>query len=361
MSLLSGFSRRNVLPRRRVPHPVEERPRVDRGRSAVVDCGVYAKGRRCEDVSDYPEALRRAKAENGFVWIGLHEPSESELNAIAQDFGLHPLAVEDAVQAHQRPKLERYEGMLFAVFKTVNYVAHETVTDSSQIVETGEVMVFVGDNFVVTVRHGDHGSLRGLRRRVEDDEQLVEIGPLAVLYAIADRIVDDYVGVTEAVQDDVDELEQSVLSPERTREIERIYQLKREVIELKRAVAPLEMPIRSLVIRYSIGHGDLTQYFRDVEDHLTRVREQVTGYDDLLTSILQVAYAQTQIHENEDMRKISAWVAIAAVPTMIAGVYGMNFEHMPELSWRYGYAWALGLISVICAGLWRGFRRNGWL
>ncbi|RZS87227.1 magnesium transporter [Motilibacter rhizosphaerae] len=341
--------------------PDASRTRIDRGRGAVVDCGVYCDGKRREDEESYEDALRRAREEDGFVWIGLHEPSENELTAIAKDFGLHPLAVEDAVQAHQRPKLERYEGSLFAVFKTVNYVPHESVTETSQIVETGEVMVFVGEHFVVTVRHGDHGSLKGLRRRVEEDEALVRIGPMAVLYAIADRIVDDYVAVTDAVHDDVDEIEQSVLSPERTREIERIYQLKREVLELRRAVAPLEMPMRMLVDRYAVGHGDLTQYFRDVEDHLTRVREQVGGYDDLLTSILQVAFAQVQIHENEDMRKISAWVAIAAVPTMIAGIYGMNFKHIPELQWTYGYPYALGLIAVVCSFLWRGFKRNGWL
>jgi magnesium transporter len=184
---------------------------------------------------------------------------------------------------------------------------------------------------------------------------------MAVLYAVADHIVDDYLVVVDRVQNDVDEIEQSVLSPARTREIERIYQLKREVLELKRAVSPLETPMRMLVLRYSVAHGDLTQYFRDVEDHLTRVREQVTGYDDLLTSILQVAFAQVQIHENEDMRKISAWVAIAAVPTMIAGIYGMNFTHMPELSWTFGYPYALGLIAAICFLLWRGFKRNGWL
>jgi magnesium transporter len=363
VALIPGLTRGRggMQARRRAPAPAEPHPPVGDGHDGVVDCGVYANGERRQDSAAYPEALRRAREEGGFVWIGLHEPSARELDEIARDFGLHPLAVEDAVKAHQRPKLEKYDGMLFAVFKTVNYVAHETVTDSSQIVETGEVMVFVGEDYVVTVRHGDHGSLRGLRRWVEEHEGLVRMGPLGVLYAIADRIVDDYLRVAEAVQDDVDEIEKSVLAPERTREIERIYQLKREVIELKRAVAPLEMPMRDLVNRYSIGHGDLTRYFRDVEDHLTRVRDQISGYDELLTSILQVAYAQVQIHENEDMRKISAWVAIAAVPTMIAGIYGMNFTHIPELSWRYGYAYALSLIAVICASLWRGFRRNGWL
>ncbi|NHC13223.1 magnesium/cobalt transporter CorA [Motilibacter deserti] len=335
------------------PSPVE--------RDAVVDCGVYIDGERDNEVESYRKALDKAEAGGGFVWIGLHEPTEAQLTDIAEEFGLHPLAVEDAVNAHQRPKLERYEGMLFAVFKTVRYVPHETVTETSQIVESGEVMVFVGDHFVVTVRHGEHGDLRGIRRRLESDDELLRLGPMAVLYTVADRIVDDYVSVADALQADVDEIEQSVLAPERTREIERIYQLKREVLELKHAVAPLELPMRLLVSQFAKGKGSLKAYFRDVEDHLTRVREQVTGYDELLTSILQVAFAQVQIHENEDMRKISAWVAIAAVPTAVAGIYGMNFDHMPELRWRFGYPLVLLVIFTACTLLYRGFKRNGWL
>ncbi|NHC45696.1 magnesium/cobalt transporter CorA [Motilibacter aurantiacus] len=330
-------------------------------RDAVVDCGVYVDGEREGGTESYRGALAHARERGGFVWIGLHEPTEAQLADIAEEFGLHPLAVEDAVVAHQRPKLERYEGMLFAVFKTVRYVPHEAVTETSQIVESGEVMTFIGDSFVVTVRHGEHGELGEIRRRLENDEELVRLGPMAVLYAVADRIVDDYVTVTEALQDDVDEIEQSVLSPARTREIERIYQLKREVLELKHAVAPLELPLRILVSQFPKGKGSLKAYFRDVEDHLTRVREQVTGYDELLTSILQVAFAQVQINENEDMRKISAWVAIAAVPTMVAGIYGMNFDHMPELRWKYGYPMVLFGMAFVCGMLYRGFKRNRWL
>ena len=330
-------------------------------RNAVVDCGVYVDGERETGTESYRGALARATEQDGFVWVGLHEPTEAQLADVAAEFGLHPLAVEDAVKAHQRPKLERYEGMLFAVFKTVRYVPHESVTETSQIVESGEVMLFVGDNFVVTVRHGEHGELSGIRKRLESDEQLMRLGPMSVLYVVADQIVDDYVSVTEALQDDVDEIEQSVLSPARTREIERIYQLKREVLELKHAVTPLELPMRILVSQFAKGRGSLKAYFRDVEDHLTRVREQVSGYDELLTSILQVAFAQVQIHENEDMRKISSWVAIAAVPTMVAAIYGMNFEHMPELRWRFGYPLVMVVMAVACLLLYRGFKRNRWL
>src|SRR3954453_10789618 len=354
MPLLPGGAR---VGRARRPG-IDDSPEIANERDAVVDCGVDVDGVRQDGTTSYREALDRAEQANGFVWIGLHEPSESQLADIAREFGLHELAVEDAVKAHQRPKLEHYEGMLFAVFKTVRYVPHESVTEASEIVETGEVMLFVGEHFVVTVRHGEHGDLRTLRRRLEHDQELLCKGPMAVLYTVADRIVDDYVAVAAAVQDDVDEIERSVLSPERTREIERIYQLKREVLELKHAVDPLEQPMRMLVQQFSKGRGSLKAYFRDVEDHLTRVRDQISSYDELLTSILQVAFAQVQIHENEDMRKISSWVAIAAVPTMVAAIYGMNFKHMPELNWRFGYPLCVAVMAVACALLYRGFKRN---
>src|SRR3954447_7223807 len=348
MPLLPGNARMSRIPYRPRRTGVDGSVSDDAGeRDAVVDCGVYIDGHRTGDGDEsYHDALTRAEQEGGFVWIGLHEPTEAQLTDIAREFGLHPLAVEDAVNARQRPKLEVYDGMMFAVFKTVRYVPHESVTEASQIVETGEVMLFVGEHFVVTVRHGDHGDLRMLRRRLEEDRELLCTGPMAVLYTVADRIVDDYVAVAEAVQDDVDEIERSVLSPERTREIERIYQLKREVLELKHAVDPLEQPMRMLVQQFSKGRGSLKAYFRDVEDHLTRVRDQISSYDELLTSILQVAFAQVQSHENEGMRKISSWVAIAAVPTMVAGIYGMNFDHMPELHWRFGYPLVLAAMAL---------------
>ena len=328
---------------------------------ALVDWGLYRDGLRDRRVSSYNEALDLAQRGQGFVWIGLFQPNERQLAVVGQEFGLHPLALEDASEAHQRPKLERYGDTLFAVLKTVTYVPHGDLTATSEVVATGEVMVFCGPGFVVTVRHGEHSELTGLRQALEKEPKRLAAGPGAVLHAITDHVVDRYLEVADAVQADIDMIETSMFTPRGWRSIDRVYQLKREVLELKRAVSPLEMPMRMLVDRYSLGHGDLNQYFRDVEDHLTRVREQVGGYDDLLTSILQVAFAQVQIHENEDMRKISAWVAIAAVPTMIAGIYGMNFAHMPELSWTFGYAYALGLIAVICFLLWRGFKRNGWL
>ncbi|MBO8186996.1 magnesium and cobalt transport protein CorA [Streptomyces spirodelae] len=340
--------------------------------SAVVDCGAYLDGRRDPVQLTPAEALRKVRSpegqsRNGFVWIGLHEPTEEEFSGIAQEYGLHPLAVEDAVHAHQRPKLERYDESLFTVFKTVHYVEHAELTASSEVVETGEVMCFTGRDYIITVRHGGQGSLRALRHRLEDDPELLSKGPSAVLHAIADQTVDGYLAVADAVQDDIDEVEIDVFSDrsgsgKRGGDAGRIYQLKREVLEFKRAVSPLMRPMQTLSERpVRLIDPDIQKYFRDVADHLTRVNEQVLGFDDLLNSILQANLAQATVAQNEDMRKITAWAAIFAVPTMIAGIYGMNFDYMPETDWKYGYPAVLLLIVAICYGIHRGFKRNGWL
>ncbi|MER0243881.1 magnesium and cobalt transport protein CorA [Streptomyces sp. HSW2009] len=341
--------------------------------SAIVDCGVYRNGKRVSQHVSPTEAMARVRAEGGFAWIGLHEPTEREFAGIAQEFGLHPLAVEDAVHAHQRPKLERYDDTLFTVFKTIHYVEHAELTATSEIVETGEVMCFTGRDFIVTVRHGGQGSLRALRHRLQDDPDLLAKGPSAVLHAIADQVVDGYVAVADAVQDDIDEVEIDVFSATnsaaksgrgsaRGGDAGRIYQLKREVLEFKRAVSPLLRPMQLLSERpMRLVDPDIQKYFRDVADHLARVNEQVLSFDDLLNSILQANLAQATVAQNEDMRKITAWAAIIAVPTMICGVYGMNFDHMPELRWKYGYPAVLTLIVGICFTIHRGFKRNGWL
>jgi magnesium transporter len=340
------------------PRPASARPA---GVGAVVDCAVYVQGRREPPVQPM-EALDSAVEKDGFVWLGLFEPTEAELGAIAERYGLHPLAVEDAVYAHQRPKLERYDGDLFMVLKTARYVEHEHLTATSEVVDTGEVMVFVGPHHVITVRHGDHNDLAELRTRLEEQRDLLCLGPSAVLYAVADLVVDSFVDVAEQVQDDVDELEASVFSPERTDDVGRLYQLKRELMSLRRAVAPLEVPLQKLAERQIDGVPDpMRSYFRDVLDHAIRVRDQVGGLDELLSSILQASLARTQMADNEDMRKISAWAGIIAVPTAIAGIYGMNFEFMPELQWRWGYPMVLLVIVVACSLLYRGFKRNGWL
>ncbi|HZC26253.1 MAG TPA: magnesium and cobalt transport protein CorA, partial [Actinopolymorphaceae bacterium] len=331
--------------------------------SAVVDWAFYREGKRQEDVTSYADAVRRARRGGGFVWIGLFEPTEHQLAGIAEEFDLHPLAVEDAVTAeHQRPKLERYDDSVFAVFKTVRYCPQEELNAGKEIVETGEVMAFVGPEFVVTVRHGDHSALGQVRRQLEDDPEHLAHGPSSVLHAVSDRVVDDYLTVVDRLQDDIDELEISVFSARGARNVGRVYQLKRQVLELKRAVAPLAVPLRQLAEgRIRLVGPEMREYFRDVEDHLARVREQVAAFDELLTSILQASLAQITVAENEDMRKISAWVAILAVPTMIAGIYVMNFTHMPELDSKYGYPIVMVVIVMFCTTLHRYFKRNGWL
>lgn len=345
-----------------------------RRRSHLVDCAVYVNGIRRAGAESPAEAIALAWAagDSAFVWLGLHEPDAAELTDLAELLGLHPLAVEDAIHAQQRPKLERYDDTLFAVLKTVRYVAagnkpadprtEPAAEIAAEIVETGEVMAFVGQNFVVTVRYGDHGGLRALRFRLQKTPERLAMGPSAVLHAIADRVVDDYLVAAHALQKDIDAVESAVFTRTLSRDAERIYVLKREVLELRRAITPLAEPLRMLADRPMwLVHPSIRKYFRDVEDHLARVSEQVAGYDELLTTIVQANLAQVTVAQNEDMRKISAWVAIFAIPTMVAGIYGMNFDTMPELHWRLGYPLVMAVTFGICVALHRGFRRNGWL
>ncbi|MEU3852545.1 magnesium and cobalt transport protein CorA [Streptomyces sp. NPDC029554] len=356
---------------RRVARLARRRPRVDLSHparsplgSSVVNCVSYRDGVRTPMRGDLVDVVERVrKHREGFVWLGLHEPTDQEFAGIAELFDLHPLAVEDAVEAHQRPKLERYGETLFAVFKTVCYVEHEELTATSEVVNTGEIMVFVGHDFVITVRHGRHGSLGPLREELESDPQQLAKGPSAVLHAIADHVVDDYLTVTDSVQLDIDQVETDVFAQDGARaDPGRIYQLKRELLELKRAVVPLSRPLEDLATRpIRAVDPEIQAYFRDVSDHLLRAKEQIAAFDELLNSILQAHLAQVTVAQNEDMRKITAWAAIIAVPTMVCGVYGMNFDHMPELHWRYGYGMVIGVISVACLSLYRMFRRSGWL
>jgi magnesium transporter len=326
-----------------------------------VDCAVYVDGRRQAPVEP-DEALRVATESGGFVWLGLFAPSEEQLGSIAESYGLHPLAVEDAVYAHQRPKLEQYDDALFMVLKTTTYIEHERLTATSDVINTGEVMVFLGRHYVITVRHGEHSPLQDLRQQLERQRDLLCLGPSAVLYAVADLVVDTFVEVAGAVADDVDELETSVFSPERHDDIERLYQLKRELMQLRRAVSPLEIPLQKLAERpVDVVPDTMRSYFRDVQDHAIRVRDQVSAQDELLSSILQASLARATLADNQDMRKISAWAGIIAVPTAIAGIYGMNFEYMPELEWRFGYPLVLLVILGSCLLLYRAFKRNHWL
>jgi magnesium transporter len=339
-------------------------PKLDVPISAyVVDCAVYADGKRLAGRWTHERAREEVRGRaDAFVWIGLHEPDEEQITGIADVFGLHELAVEDAVHAHQRPKLERYDDMLFMVLKTVRYVGKSGGSAEHEIVETGEIMAFVGADFVITVRHGEHSSLRDVRSKLDADPEQLALGPAAVLHAIADHVVDSYLAVTEAIEDDIDELEAEVFAPRSNVDSEQIYVMKREVLELRRAVVPLGGPVRKLTEGYSslVPH-EVRSYFRDVDDHMVTVTERIAGFNELLTTLVDAALAKITMRQNNDMRKITAYVAIISVPTMIAGIYGMNFDAMPELHWTFGYPLIWMVIVVICLSLFRVFRRNEWL
>ncbi|KPI16263.1 magnesium and cobalt transport protein CorA [Actinobacteria bacterium OK074] len=329
----------------------------------IVDCAVYREGHRAEGVGDLSDALADARAVGGFVWIGLYEPTEDEFDLVTAEFGLHPLAVEDALNAHQRPKLEVYDDSLFLVLKPAVY------EPDSDAVSTDEVMVFVGDAFVVTVRHGTGSPLGVVRHRLEQEPELLGKGPTAVLYALADATVDHYVDVAAELQTDLEELEAEVFSPDggSRYSASRIYTFKRQIMEFRRATGPLAPPLSRLAGTAPFGvavpfvHDKARPFFRDVSDHLTRVNESVEGLDRLVSDILSAHLAQTSVRQNDDMRKISAYAAMAAVPTMIAGIYGMNFDHMPELHWLWSYPAVIAVMAVLEVLLLRMFKRRGWL
>ncbi|KWX57663.1 magnesium/cobalt transporter CorA [Mycobacterium sp. NAZ190054] len=334
---------------------------------AMVDCGVYCEGQRLPGRYTHAAALAKvheleAEGRDAFVWIGLHEPDEQQMQAVADVFGLDALAVEDAVHAHQRPKLERYDDMLFLVLKTVTYVEHDSMAKAREIVETGEVMIFVGHDYVVTVRHGEHGGLAGVRKHLENSPENLRLGPYSVMHAIADQVVDTYLDVTDLIETDIDAMEEDIFSPLARTNIESIYLLKREVVELRRAVSPLATDLQAI----GTDHGDLInpeirRYMRDVLDHTIKASDRIASYDELLSSLVQAALGKVAMQQNVDIRKISAWVAIAAVPTALAGIYGMNFDAMPELHWDFGYPMVLLVMTAVCVLLYRNFRRNNWL
>jgi magnesium transporter len=327
--------------------------------AVIVDSAVYRQGKRIVD--DLPPGelarVRKLATEPGdFVWVGLHEPSEEELATVEEEFGLHPLAVEDAFTAHQRPKLERYEHTLFLTLKSLWYV------DADDAVETGEINMFVGEDFVISVRHGAGSELHSARRDLEAKSTVLTHGPSAVVYAVCDRIVDGYLSVMNALEEDVDEVETSVFSTQRTNDSARIYTLKREIAEVRRAVLPLREPMRRFATGAVPGIDEASApFFRDVLDHLNQAAETVDGLDQLLSTAFDAHLAQISVQQNEDMRRISAGVGLVAAPTLIAGVYGMNFDHIPELRWQYGYAYSIGLMILVVAALWVFFKRSGWL
>ena len=321
----------------------------------IVDCAVYENGRRRPGELAIVDAFEASRSQSAFVWIGLYEPTEEEFDAVRREFELHELAVEDAINAHQRPKLELYGDTLFVVLKPARY------READSAVELGEILIFIGDGFIITVRHGE-AALHDVRLRTEARSDLLECGPGAALYAIVDWIVDNYQPVVAALDRDVEMVEAEVFSPSPVNTAERIFDLKREVLALHAAVAPLDEPLERLARgRHGLIHETLQAYFRDVHDHLLRIIDQVENCRDLLTSVLAANMTQVTVRQNEDMRKISAWAAIILAPTLIAGLYGMNFRNMPELRWRFGYPLALGVIAIVCLVLYRYFRRIGWL
>jgi len=343
------------------------RPRAYGGtiRSVIVDCAIYRDGRRTEGPADLSDALAQCRrGRDAFVWIGLYEPTEKEFDRVTEEFGLHPLAVEDALSAHQRPKLEVYDDSLFMVIKPAGYEA------KSDIVTSGEVMVFVGDSFVVTVRHGEEAPLAAVRHRLEEEPEMLRHGPTAVLYSIADAVVDHYVEVAGELGTDLEELETEVFSPTgggSRHTASRIYAFKRQILEFRRATGPLAQPLDRLAgggvfgVRVPFVHEKAQPFFRDVSDHLTRVNESVEGLDRLVSDVLSAHLAQMSVRQNDDMRKISAWAAMAAIPTMIAGIYGMNFDHMPELHWLWAYPAVILAMAGLEVLLYRLFKRKGWL
>ncbi len=326
----------------------------------IVDCAIYRDGRRTEGPVDFSDALQAARATgDAFLWVGMHEPSEKEFDHVKAEFGLHPLAVEDALGAHQRPKLEVYDDSLFVVLKPVVY------DDAADTVTTDELMLFIGDSFVVTVRHGEGAPLAAVRHRLEQEPEVLRQGPTAVLYAVSDAVVDHYIEVASELQADLEELEADVFAPnaaDTKNTAARIYAFKRQILEFRRATSPLLQPMDRLAAgSVPFVHAGAQPFFRDVADHLTRANEYVEGLDRLLSDALAAHLAQMGVRQNDDMRKISAWAAMAAVPTMVAGIYGMNFEHMPELRQPWGYPGVVALMAAVCFGLHRLFKRRGWL
>jgi magnesium transporter len=346
-------------------HPVHHRAQP--AHPALVDCAVYAEGHRLPGKYGYAAALSRVRqiellGHEAFVWVGLHEPDHSQMQDVADVFGLHPLAVEDAVHAHQRPKLERYDETLFLVLKTVNYVPHDSVVLAREIVESGEIMVFVGHDFVATVRHGEHGGLSEVRKRMEADPEQLRLGPYAVMHAIADDVVDHYLAVTRLMECDIDIIEEVAFAPGRKVDVEPIYLLKREVVELRRCVSPLSVAFQRMQTENKdLISKEVRRYLRDLADHQSEAADQIASYDDMLTSLIQAALARVELQQSNDMRKMAAWAGILAVPTMVAAIYGMNFHFMPELDWTWSYPVLMAAMTIVCLGLYFQFRRNHWL
>ena len=339
--------------------------------NSVIDNAVYFNGRRIDSPATLTDTFERLRDKSGaMAWIGLYRPAEAQLVAVAEEFGLHELSVEDAIVAHQRPKLERYGDTLFVVLRAARYL------DDIEEVDFGELHVFLGPDFVLTVRHSEAPDLAVVRRRMEEDPELLALGTEAVLYAILDAIVDGYAPVVAGLQNDIDEIETEVFSGD-PRVSRRIYELSREVIEFQRATRPLLGMLNGLMAGFAKygTNEELQRYLRDVADHATTVTERVDGFRQMLTDILAVNatlvnqqqneemkhLTQSSYTQNEEVKRISAWAAILFAPTLIGTIYGMNFDHIPELHWILGYPFAVALMVVVCVMLYVVFKRRDWL
>jgi magnesium transporter len=322
----------------------------------IVDVALYQNGYRIEAGSDISDLIATARKEGGFVWLGMAEPTQAEFDLAAGELNLHPLAVEDAVNAKQRPKIEDYEGLTFFVLKTVFFDQKE------QEITTGELMCFIEKNFIVIVRHGEGHPLSTVRHDLELKPDLLKLGPFAVLHAVADRVIDGYMTIAHSLELEVVSVENRVFNGKRQTFSQEIYFLKREIIEFKHAIEPLILPINKLSSGLVEAVPEaIKPFFRDTSDHLIQACEQASGLDSLITSVLQADLAHIQVQQNIDVRRISAWVALASGPTMLAGIYGMNFHHMPELGTKYGYYVVIGVMITLTGFLFRKFKKSDWL
>lgn len=324
------------------------------GEDSVINCAAYSEGRKVSDVTiaDISEVL---KEPDKFIWIGLHEPGEEMLKTIQNKFGLHDLAIEDAHRAHQRPKIESYGDTLFIALRTVQM--HEKQID------LGETHFFVGHNFIITVRHGSSLAYREVRSRCESTPHLLKNGPGFALYAVMDTIVDQYFPVIDALAQELDDLEEMIFDEKFRRETTaQIYHLKRQLMEVKRSVSPL-IDICNRLMRFDLKliQEETRHYFRDVYDHAIRINEMVDNSRDLLSTALEANLSLISISQNEVSKKFAGWAAIIGIPTMVAGVYGMNFKFMPELEWPLGYPVIMLITFGSCIALYFRFRRSGWL
>jgi len=322
----------------------------------IVDVALYQGGIRVEGPEDISDLVDIARRDGGFVWLGLAEPSRAEFDMVVGELNFHPLAIDDAIGANQRPKIEDYDGLTFFVLKTVFF------DQQAQEITTGEVMCFIDAHFIVTVRHGEGHPLSMIRHELEQKPELLAEGPFSVLHAVVDRIIDGYKNIATQLEQEVVTVENKVFTGKRQTYSEEIYFLKREIIEFKHAIEPLVAPISRLFSGFVSSVPDLLKpFFRDTSDHLLQACEQAAGLDSLITSVLQADLAHIQVQQNIDVRRISAWVALASGPTMLAGIYGMNFRHMPELSTKYGYYAVLGVMVTLTTFLFRTFKKSGWL